>query len=67
MATTDIARKISEIESVETSDDALTTTASAGFRELPDFMGRMKAIWGDQVFPAGTAARWVREDRDGRG
>jgi len=67
MATTDILRKMKETEVIETSDDASTTTASAECRELPDFMGRMKAIWGDKVFPTGTTTRWVREDRDGRG
>lgn len=36
-------------------------------RELPDFMARMKEIWGDKVLPSGTGARLVREDRDARG
>lgn len=36
-------------------------------RKLPDFMGQMRAIWGDEVFPEGTGARWIREDRDARG
>jgi hypothetical protein len=35
--------------------------------ELPDFMGRMRALWGDKVLPEGTGASWVREDRDARG
>jgi hypothetical protein len=36
-------------------------------REMPDFMGQMREIWGDTVFPEGTGTRWVREDRDARG
>jgi hypothetical protein len=36
-------------------------------RDLPDFMGRMRDLWGDTVFPEGTGTRWIREDRDARG
>ena len=36
-------------------------------RYIPDFMGRMKAIWGDKVFPEGYLTGIIREDRDGRG
>jgi len=34
---------------------------------MPDFMGRMKAIWGDKVFPEGYMTQAIREDRDARG
>jgi hypothetical protein len=36
-------------------------------RDLPDFMGRMKAMWGDEVFPEGYMTQAIREDRDARG
>jgi hypothetical protein len=36
-------------------------------REVPDFMGRMKAIWGDKQFPEGYMTQAIREDRDARG
>lgn len=36
-------------------------------REMPDFMGRMRKIWGDEMLPEGTSTRWIREDRDARG
>src|ERR1700761_8005055 len=32
---------------------------------MPDFMARMREIWGDEVLPEGTTTRWIREDRDG--
>jgi len=35
--------------------------------ELPDFMGRLRANWGDTVLPLGTGTALVREDRDSRG
>lgn len=35
--------------------------------ELPDFMGRLRANWGDTVLPLGTGTSIVREDRDSRG
>lgn len=34
-------------------------------RPVPDFMGRMKTIFGDQVFPDGYMTDAVRRDRDG--
>jgi len=40
---------------------------SPATRELPDFLGRMKAIWGDKVFPEGYMTAAIREDRDARG
>ncbi len=30
--------------------------------EMPDFMARMKQMWGDRTF--GDSAKWIREDRD---
>jgi hypothetical protein len=29
---------------------------------MPDFMARMKEMWGDRTF--GDSTRWIREDRD---
>lgn len=41
--------------------------AEAEVPPLPDFMGRMREIWGDKVFPEGTGVKMLREDRDARG
>ncbi len=35
-------------------------------QELPDFMGRMRAIWGDRVLDT-DGTQIIREDRDARG
>jgi hypothetical protein len=32
---------------------------------VPDFMARLKKIYGDEVLPAGTTTKWIRDDRDG--
>jgi len=32
---------------------------------VPDFLARMRAVWGDSALPQGTTAQWIREDRDG--
>jgi hypothetical protein len=46
---------------------SLPRSTPAASRELPDFLGRMKAIWGDKVFPEGYMTEAIREDRDARG
>jgi len=53
---------IAEMRAPKTEVAGLGSVAE---RPLPDFMGRMKAIWGDTVFPEGTGVRLVRADRDG--
>jgi hypothetical protein len=30
---------------------------------IPDFLGQMREVFGDQVFPTGTALSWIDEDR----
>ena len=39
------------------------TNATSG-RVIPDFMGQMREVFGDQVFPLGTGLKWIN---DGRG
>ena len=34
-------------------------------RPVPDFMARLRNIYGDEVLPAGTTTKWIRDDRDG--
>jgi len=38
-----------------------------GRPDLERMKARLRDTWGDQVFPSGTGAQWVREDRDARG
>jgi len=33
---------------------------------VPDFMARMKALWGDKVFPSGMMTKIISDDRDSR-
>ena len=32
-------------------------------RVIPDFMGQMREVFGDQVFPLGTGLKWINEGR----
>jgi len=32
----------------------------------PDFLGQMREVFGDYVFPDGTALKWIDEDRGPR-
>jgi len=38
-----------------------------GRPDLERMKARLRDTWGDQVFPSGTGAQWIREDRDARG
>jgi hypothetical protein len=49
------------------SHPVVPVSVATADRELPDFLGRMKAIWGDKVFPEGYMTEAIREDRDARG
>ncbi len=39
-----------------------STSAKSG-RVIPDFMGQMREVFGDQVFPLGTGLKWINEGR----
>jgi hypothetical protein len=43
----------------------VSAVVPAKARPMPDFMARLKAIYGDEVLPAGTTTKWIRDDRDG--
>lgn len=57
-------RVIAEVRAPQEAAPMVEAGSAAGDgRPLPDFMGRLKAIYGDKVYPAGTAVKWVREGR----
>ncbi|QMV18119.1 hypothetical protein GOB94_04985 [Granulicella sp. 5B5] len=53
---------IAEVRAPQTS---AAKPEAAGERSIPDFMARLKAMYGDEVLPAGTTTQWIRDDRDG--